>query len=350
LLFIVKRIKNGLSNEANILSMLKSKNKDIQMKAAIDFNLYLLNELKKVKKDDDLTFLDRLMPKIKDLANENNQDLTDKYSCIYIIASIINLDRINFKIRKKHKKNIIQWLKNLLVNTESNLIHMAARTMGKFVENGGIDCDSEYKSSIDAFRYQSKRLQNIILVKELTLAYPSRFFLFQNQYFQIIMDMMCDRSLDTRCETTLLFRLTLMLSIGREMNRKAHRIHQLSTSSSTDSFLHQSTKQEKSNSPETSLDKFKKCLEISLQELESLWNELEYSNSIDKYHKMHGYLLIILEFLRFTNLTFEKTIENYLLTYSCNDQKANVIRYNAEINDVRFLANNFLHQFQLYLA
>ena len=325
------RIKYGLSNEANILdfiSMLMFENKDIQLKTAKDFYLLLLNELKKVKRDENLTFLDDLMPKIKELANEDNQNLIGKYACIYILTSLISLDKINFKIRKKHKKSIIQYLKNLLSNTDVVVINMAARALGKFVEDG-IDCDTEYKSSLDALYSasinQSRRYQNIVLIKELTFAYPSRFFLFIKQYFQVIKDAMCDKKLNIRYETAELFRLTLMLTIQREMSRTASKINRTSSSLSIESFLFPkmiTLEKEKSFIYETNLDKFKSCFETSLKELESLGN----SNLFDEYHKIHGCLLVILEIARFSDLEFEKTIEKYLYTYNLLKQRVEVIK------------------------
>ena len=305
--------------------MLITENKDIQLKIANDFYLFLLNELKKVRKDENLSFLDDLMPKIKELANENNQNLTEKYACVFILASLINLDKINYKIRKKHKNSIIQFLKNLLVNTE--LFYIAARAMGKFVE-GEVDCDAEYKASLDALKNQSKRYQNIVLIKELTFANPSRFFLFINQYFKIIQDTMCDQNLNIRYESAELFRLTLMLSIQREINQSASKTHRISTSLSAETILSpkaQSYEQEKSYFYNTNLDKFKTCFEMSISELERLGNEIQNSNFFDNHHRIHGCLLIILEMARFSNLNFERTIEKYKHAYGLNEQIAEVV-------------------------
>ncbi len=85
------------------LNPLKSKDHRIQLKAAKDFYACLINELKQVKPDNETNFVDSLIPDIRELANENNPNISDKHACIYIITSIINLDNINVKVRKKHQ-------------------------------------------------------------------------------------------------------------------------------------------------------------------------------------------------------------------------------------------------------
>jgi hypothetical protein len=100
--------------------------------------------LKQDKREDDTSFVDSLIPVIKELSNENNENLSDKKACIYIITAIINLDNINVKVRERHQKSLFRWLRNLIACADPTIIHMASRAMGKYVQ-AGVDCDVEFK-------------------------------------------------------------------------------------------------------------------------------------------------------------------------------------------------------------
>jgi hypothetical protein len=197
------------------LGLLKSKDHRVQLKAAKDFYAFLLNELKTVKRDDETTFVDSLIPTIRELANEHNVNICDKQACIYIITSIINLDNINVKVRKKHQISLFRWLRNLLSCPDPTVIHMASRAMGKYVQ-AGVDCDVEFNSGLENLRIESKRYQGILLIKELSLAYPPRLFLNSAVFFENIMLAICDRNAQMRYEAIELFRLALIISVNRE--------------------------------------------------------------------------------------------------------------------------------------
>ena len=63
------------SNYAQYLIGLKSKDQRQQLKAAKEFYACLINELKQVKPDNETNFVDSLIPDIRELANENNQNI-----------------------------------------------------------------------------------------------------------------------------------------------------------------------------------------------------------------------------------------------------------------------------------
>jgi hypothetical protein len=354
---------DNLNSYTQFLSLLKSKDHRVQLKAAKDFYAFLLNELKQVKKDDDSSFVDNLIPTIRELANENNQNISDKQACIYIITSIINLDNINVKVRKRHQISVIRWLKNLLAYSDHTVIHMASRAMGKYVQ-AGVDCHVEFKSGLDALRSETKRYQSILLIRELTLAYPPRLFLYSDLFFQNIMYSICDRNPQIRYESIELFRLALIISINRESTSNqqgpnssvlngtssSHRIHRTSTVSSMESVnsthdsnlnQNQAANSVVSNNDEN-LEKFKLCFKNSVKELESLLQEYTTSSrqsmsnqsnqqlSSSREDKIHGYLLIILEIIRFSSLDFEKQIEKYLSTYNLYHQQ--IQKANNSIN------------------
>lgn len=133
---------------SQLLTALKSKDHVVQLQAAKEFHACLINELKQVKPDNETNFVDSLIPDIKELVNEHNPKISDKVACIYIITSIINLDNINVKVRKKHQTSFFRWLKNLLACPDSTVIHMATRAMGKYAQ-AGVDCDVEFKSGLE---------------------------------------------------------------------------------------------------------------------------------------------------------------------------------------------------------
>jgi hypothetical protein len=328
----------------------------------------LLNELKKVKREDEITFVDNLIPLLRDLANENNTNIVDKQACIYIITSIINLDSINVKVRKKHQTNLIRWLKNLLACSDQAVIHMASRAMGKYVQ-AGVDCDVEFKSGLEALRIETKRYQGIILIRELALAYPPRLFLYSETFFQNIMYAISDRNPQIRYEAIELFRLALIISVNREITSTAssksnnvnttqannlnQRLRRTSTTSSFNSTIsnpdsnpNQIFNALNTNTPspapnqsviEENLAKFKNSFKNSIAELELLLKDYNSSSLLSrqvsssssaqansapsKDDKIHGYLLIILEIVKFSCLDFEQEIEKYLSTYNLYHQQ-----------------------------
>ncbi|CAF0752879.1 unnamed protein product [Brachionus calyciflorus] len=356
--------KNGLAdiNYNQYINSLKSKDHKTQLKAAKDFYAFLLNELKQVKRDDETSFVDNLIPSIRELANENNQNLSDKQACIYIITSIINLDNINVKVRKKHQTSLFRWLRNLLACSDQTVIHMASRAMGKYVQ-AGVECDVEFKSGLENLRNESesKRYQAILLVRELSLAYHPRLFLSSTIFFENILVPICDHSPQLRHEAIELFRLGLIICLNRETtiqnNYLAHqsmnqptsssRLRRSSTSSSLSSSISQQDNpiQNKSFSCEdNSLTKFINCVEESIYELEKLLNEQNTSrqskSSVQEQFqstredRIHGYLQVLLEIFKFSNFEYEKKTQNYLSTYNLYYQQIqHAYNLNVSVNN-----------------
>ncbi|RNA43682.1 serine threonine- kinase mTOR isoform X2, partial [Brachionus plicatilis] len=338
--------KHGLAdiNYNQYIDSLKSQDQRVQLKAAKDFYAFLLNELKQVKRDGETSFVDNLIPSIRELANENNQNLSDKQACIYIITSIINLDNINVKVRKKHQTSLFRWLRNLLSCSDQTVIHMASRAMGRYVQ-AGVECDVEFKSGLESLRNESesKRYQGILLVRELSLAYHPRLFLNSCTFFENIIVPICDHNAQIRYESIELFRLGLIVCLNRESsssslpsahthsNVRSNRMRRSSTSSSLSSSVSAADcnagQGRNLNLEDNSLSKFSSCIEESLCDLENLLKEPTAAGRHARHsahdqwqstreHKIHGHLQIILELFKFSNFEFEKVIENYLSTYS----------------------------------
>jgi hypothetical protein len=87
----------------------------------------------------------------------------------------------------------------------------------------------------------------------------------------------------------------------------------------------QQAKDEKVLVTDENLKKFKICFKSSIKDLELLLQDFGSANnngkesgaggqSSSKEDRIHGYLLIILEIVRFSSLDFEKQIEKYLCT------------------------------------
>ena len=358
-------------NYSQYLNQLKSKDQRIQLKAAKNFYACLINELKQVKPDNEINLIDSLLPEIRELANENNQNISDKQACIYIITSIINLDNINVKVRKKHQTSFLRMLRNLLACPDQNVIHMASRAMGKYAQ-AGVECDVEFKSGLEFLRIEQKRYQGILLVKELALASPSRLFLNSELFYDNIMSAICDHSAEIRHKAIELFRLSLVISTSREetilqqqQQQQQHHHQQQQTTSqrlrrtSTNSSLSSSISNHEYNSPfgllnnsthnisssahatsnkQTRDSSFSQCFRNSIRDLELLLNEIVNHNSntrssilinsvgaggssTTKEDKIHGYLLVILEIVKFSCLEFEQKIEKYLASYNLYHQQ-----------------------------
>ena len=283
------------SSHSQFLSLLRSKDNQVQLKAAKDFYACLINELKQVKPENETNFVDSLIPHIKELASENNPNISDKLACIYIITSIINLDNINVKVRKKHQTSFFRWLRNLLACADPIAVHMVSRAMGKYAL-AGVECDVEFKSALENLNFEQKRFQGILLVRELALATPSRLFLSAAHFYQNIMSAICDRSPEIRYEAVKLFRLSLIICISREnlnqtsststtapssvsgvINQHAssaanasQRVRRASNASSSHETFHHS---EKYASPGINHMKYQECFDKSLAELRKLVND-----------------------------------------------------------------------------
>ena len=249
---------------------------------------------------------------------------------------------------------MIRRLKNLLAYADQTVIHMASRAMGKYVQ-AGVDCHVEFKSGLDALRVETKRYQSILLIRELTLAYPPRLLLYSELFFQNIMYSISDRNPQIRYESIELFRLALIISINREAPpvsaqstggsiatlSNSNRLHRTSTQTSFDSMTSSGDTQTQtpSNSDE-SLEKFKHCFKNSVKNLENLLQEYSSTSSNktqtnanqSREDMIHGYLLIILEIIRFSCLDFEKQIEKYLYTYNLYHQQIHKANNNLIYN------------------
>ena len=358
--------QESTKNYSQYLTQLKSKDQRVQLKAAKNFYACLINELKQVKPDNETNFVDSLIPEIRELANENNQNISDKQACIYIITSIINLDNINVKVRKKHQTNFLRMLRNLLACSDQNVIHMASRAMGKYAL-AGVECDVEFKSGLEFLRIESKRYQGILLVKELALASPSRLFLNSELFYDNIMSAVCDHMPEIRHKAIELFRLSLDITTKREaatvsyssnstqQQNASQRLRRTSTNSSLSSSIsyqdqasftfgsHMNTSGNaggggggggpNSSMKQTKDSSFHQCFRNSIRELETLLKEIGASASSGKStmsqnnqqstreDKIHGYLLVILEIVKFSCLEFEQQIEKYLSSYNLYHQQ-----------------------------
>ena len=356
-------------NYNQYIDSLKSCDPKVQLKAAREFYAFLLNELKQVKRDDETSFVDNLIPSIRELANENNHNLNDKQACIYIITSIINLDNINVKIRKKHQTSLFRWLRSLLSCSDQTVIHMASRAMGKYVQ-AGVECDVDFKAGLEFLRNdsESKRYQGILLVRELSLAYHPRLFLNSSNFFENITIPICDHNPQIRYESIELFRLGLIICLNRESSiqnpnsthanssvsqtSRSNRMRRSSTSSSLSSSVSvgENIGQNRHlNLEDNNLSKLTNCIEESIMELEILLRDSNSRNSKNtsqeqsfstKEDKIHGYLQIILEIFKFSNFEFEKIIEKYLSTYNLYYQQVQQA-YNLNMSSLLNIANLF---------
>jgi len=84
-----------------------------------------------------------------------------------------------------------------------------------------------------------------------------------------------------------------------------------------------------STSKQTKDSSFHQCFRNSILELETLLKEIAASSSSgrstlnqnNREDKIHGYLLVILEIVKFSSLEFEQQIEKYLSAYNLHHQQ-----------------------------
>jgi hypothetical protein len=161
----------------------------------------------------------------------------------------------------------------------------------------------------------------------------------------------CDQNPQIRYESIELFRLAFIISINRETSssgglggQNSATSNCLNLSSTQSSLKSSNSNLDNQNQAATSggssaigsdenLEKCKLCFKNSVKQLESLISEYSTSSksnsnqssstssSSNRDDKIHGYLLIILEIIRFSFLDFEKQIEKYLSTYNLYHQQ-----------------------------
>ena len=327
---------------------MKSKDTNVQLKTVRELYAFLLNELKKIKREEETGFILSLITLIKKLSDERNDNIADKQASILIITSIINLDNINVRVSKIHQAPLFIQLRNLLSCTDTMIIQMASRAIGRLVM-AGVECDQEFKIALESLRNETKRYTGIICVREIALASQSRLFLNSAMFFQDIIMAITDKNSNIRQEACELFRLSLHIIISREVsvirmdnNMRGVSVRRSSTASSltnSQDSLHSSiassniipTNSASVNSQQQHQQQipndyfftlqYKCCFENALKELEiclynSNSNKKDVSTKVaNREEKIHGYLLIINEILKFTSLEFEKEIEKNLAAY-----------------------------------
>ena len=345
------------------LSGLKSKDTSVQLKTVREFYTSLLNDLKQLKREEETLFIDSLITLIKKLDNDNS-DTSDKQACILVITSILNLDNINVRASKVHQQTLFIHLRNLLTCSEPLIIQMASRAIGRLVL-AGVECNVEFKNALENLRNDTRRLAGIICIRELALVSPTKLFLNSSMFFQDIMIAITDKTASIRHEACELFRLALHIIITREVSvmrtntpireNTSISLRRSSTASSftnSEESLHSSMASVSvslaptgSTSTSTTTQptvndyfftlQYKYCFENSLKELEASLNGIfgisgskkdHTSVFLSKIHPreeiVHGYLLIILEILKFSSLQFEKEIEKYISLYITHSQEA----------------------------
>ena len=187
------------------------------MKTVRELYAFLLNEHKKIKREEETGFILSLITLIKKLSDERNDNIADKQASILIITSIINLDNINVRVSKIHQAPLFIQLRNLLSCTDTMIIQMASRAIGRLVM-AGVECDQEFKIALESLRNETKRYTGIICVREIALASQSRLFLNSAMFFQDIIMAITDKNSNIRQEACELFRLSLHIIISREVS------------------------------------------------------------------------------------------------------------------------------------
>ena len=268
----------------------------------------MLDDLKKLKREDEVSFIESLMKLIKLLGSDNNNDQSDKQACILYITAIINLYDVNIRMSKMHQTNLFIILRNLLLSTDPMVVQMASKALGK-LESTGVDCDVEFKKGVENMIVSARQSAGILCVRELILAVPSKLFVNLPVFLENIMvALTTSKNVTVRLDASELFRLALSLSAS----------------------------QPKLDSKVEASNEFYKCIENSLNDLELCLKSNEMSDSrngiiIDAYLdtslnttktddvRIHGHLLILLEILKFSSLEFETFIDNVSKDYS-NDK------------------------------
>ena len=262
--------------------------------------------------------------------NKRNHD--NIQACVFIIASVINLDKVYLRPCKFHQQDLFIHLRNILKydkeNTiRKNIIEVAARTLGRLVM-AGVECEIEFKNGLEYLRSNNQETLffGIITIRELVLASPSRLILHADKFFQDIMIAITDESVFIRHKACELFSLSLNIIISRDTSVRYIKNIDTANGCSTDDLKKNITNRNTSKEGFQLIKNngikndyiyriiYKECFNKTIEELNLIIQRLNFKDSKEKLdefkHIIHGYLLILIEVFKLSSVEFEKEIEN----------------------------------------
>lgn len=149
---------------------------------------------------------------------------------IYVISEcLIGGDTETTKTRTMRYAN---YLKNVFPSSDSTVLELAARTVGRLAATLGVKrgeyVESEIKTAFEWLaeeRNEGKRLSAVLILKELAIAMPSYFFQQINGFFNYIMVALRDPKEQIREAAAKAVRAAFVVTAQRENPKQANKAH-----------------------------------------------------------------------------------------------------------------------------
>ncbi|XP_059613044.1 serine/threonine-protein kinase Tor [Phlebotomus argentipes] len=197
---------------------LKSRNRDVQNKAAQDLLLFVKTELRELPQDEPNQFFDEFNHHIFDMVS--SADLNEKKGGVLAIKCLISGDVVNTTTRISRYSNN---LRNLLPSSDVSVMEIAAKTLVKLAllpgSKGAESFEFDIKRAFEWLaedRNEGKRHAAVIVLRELAVAMPTYFYQQVGPFFDHIFNAIRDPKPIIREGAGQALRATLIVTCQRE--------------------------------------------------------------------------------------------------------------------------------------
>ncbi|CAG9112203.1 unnamed protein product [Plutella xylostella] len=212
---------------SELVSGLRSRHADIRRKSIRELYHFAKTELREMPQDTLTQVLDEFNQHIHSLVS--SYDSSDKKAGILTIVCLIGGDTETTKTRTMRYAH---YLKSVFPSSDSSVLELAARTVGRLAATLGVKrgeyVESEIKTAFEWLieeRNEGKRLSAVLILKELAIAMPSYFYQQINGFCDHIMIPLRDPKEHIREAAAKALRAALVVTTQRENPKQAHKAH-----------------------------------------------------------------------------------------------------------------------------
>ncbi|XP_039949400.1 serine/threonine-protein kinase Tor [Bactrocera neohumeralis] len=202
---------------------LKSRNRNVQNKAAQDLFMYVKTELREMSQEDLVAFFDDFNHQIFSMVN--SADINDKKGAVLAIKCLISGDVVNTMKRISPYYN---HLRTLLPSNDTTVMEIAARTLVKLANlpgsKGAESIDFDIKRAFEMLsgdRQEYRRHAAVFILRELAIAMPTYFYQQISTFFDNIFNAIFDPKAAIRESAGEALRAALIVTSQRESTKQS---------------------------------------------------------------------------------------------------------------------------------
>ncbi|XP_072945161.1 serine/threonine-protein kinase mTor-like [Epargyreus clarus] len=210
-----------------LLSGLKSRQSESRHRAIRELLHFVKTDLREMSQEAHNQILDDFNQQIHALTS--SYDNNEKKAGILTIVCLISGDSETSKVRVNR---YVHHLRNIFPNSETSILELAAKTMGRLAVSLGIKraeyVEFEVKRCFEWLieeRNEGKRLSAALILKELAIALPSYFFQHINGFFNHISIALRDPKESIREAAAKALRAAFVVTAQREVPEQSNRAH-----------------------------------------------------------------------------------------------------------------------------